>query len=503
MTAITRPVRTRVAPSPTGDPHVGTAYIALINYCFAKKHGGEFLLRIEDTDQARSTPQSEKMILESLRWLGLSWDEGPDVGGPHGPYRQSERSPIYTAHCDQLLAEGHAFKCYCTPEKLAASRAAQIAAKQPPKYDGTCLSINSDDTAKLDSEGVPHVVRMKIPAEGKCIVQDTLRGEIEFEYSVVDMQVLMKSDGLPTYHLANVVDDHLMGITHVMRGEEWISSAPKHLLLYQYFGWEPPVLTHLPLLRNADKSKLSKRKNPTSILYYQRAGYLPQAMQNLLGLFIKSAREEDEKTSLQTLIDEFDVHNISLGGPVFDASKLDWLNGRYLREELSVSEFLDAVKAWALNDSYLTPIAEMAQARITKMSDLGGLTAMFFMNRIDGMTAERLRDGVKLEQDTQRAAYTIALQQFDSMIAWNKEGVEASLRRTAEVLDAKLKDVIRLFYIAITGSAQGVPLFDAITHLGRDIIRERLRHAMELLGPATSKEVKAWTDLLTAPPKAE
>ena len=288
-----------------------------------------------------------------------------------------------------------------------------------------------------------------------------------------------------------------------MRGEEWISSAPKHLLLYQYFGWEPPVLTHLPLLRNADKSKLSKRKNPTSILYYQRAGYLPQAMQNFLGLFIKSASEEDEKTSLQTLIDEFDVHNISLGGPVFDTSKLDWLNGRYLREELSVSEFLDAVKAWALNDSYLTPIAEMAQARITKMSDLGGLTAMFFMNRIDGMTAERLRDGVKLEQDAQRAAYTIALQQFDGMIAWNKEGVEASLRRTAEVVDAKLKDVIRPFYIAITGSAQGVPLFDAITHLGRDIIRERLRHAMELLGPATSKEAKAWTDLLTAPPKAE
>ncbi len=503
MTATPRPVRTRVAPSPTGDPHVGTAYIALINYCFAKKHGGEFLLRIEDTDQARSTPQSETMILESLRWLGLSWDEGPDVGGPHGPYRQSERSAIYTEHCDRLLADGHAFKCYCTPEKLAAARAAQMAAKQPPKYDGTCLSLTADDTAKLDAAGTPHVVRMKIPTTGKCIVHDTLRGEIEFEYSVIDMQVLMKSDGLPTYHLANVVDDHLMEITHVMRGEEWISSAPKHLLLYQYFGWEPPVLTHLPLLRNADKSKLSKRKNPTSILFYQRAGYLPQAMQNFLGLFIKSASEEDEKTSLQELIDGFDVHNISLGGPVFDTSKLDWLNGRYLREELSVSEFLDAVKAWALNDAYLTPIAEMAQARITKLSDLGGLTAMFFMNRIDGMTADRLRDGVKLDQDQQRAAYTIALQQFDNMIGWNKEGVEAALRRTAEVLDAKLKDVIRPFYIAVTGNAQGVPLFDAITHLGRDIIRERLRHAMELLGPATSKEAKAWSDLLAAPRPTE
>jgi glutamyl-tRNA synthetase len=493
---VSPPVRTRVAPSPTGDPHVGTAYIALINYCFAKKHGGEFLLRIEDTDQARSTPQSEKMILESLKWLGLRWDEGPDVGGPHGPYRQSERSAIYTEHCDRLLADGHAFKCYCTSEKLTDMRRHQIASKQPPKYDGTCLTLTDADRAKLDADGVSHVVRMKIPTEGKCIVNDTLRGEIEFEYAVVDMQVLMKSDGLPTYHLANVVDDHLMGITHVMRGEEWISSAPKHLLLYEYFGWQPPVLTHLPLLRNADKSKLSKRKNPTSILFYQRAGYLPQAMQNFLGLFIKSASEEDEKTSLQDLIDGFDVHNISLGGPVFDTSKLDWLNGRYLREALNTAQFLDAVKTWALNDDFLTPIAEMAQSRITKLSDLGALVGMFFMNRLDGMTAETLRDGVKLDQDQQRIAYTLALQQFDAMIEWNKDGVEASLRRTAEVLDAKLKDIIRPMYIAITGQPQGVPLFDAIVHLGRDIIRERLRHAMELLGPATKKEAEAWLALL-------
>lgn len=502
MTAIPRPVRTRVAPSPTGDPHVGTAYIALINYCFAKKHGGEFLLRIEDTDQLRSTPQSEAMILESLKWLGLSWDEGPDVGGPHGPYRQSERSAIYTEYCDRLLADGHAFKCYCTSEKLTAMRRHQIAAKQPPKYDGTCLSLTGADRGKLDAEGVPYVVRMKIPTEGKCIVQDTLRGEIEFEYAVVDMQVLMKSDGLPTYHLANIVDDHLMGITHVMRGEEWISSAPKHLLLYQYFGWEPPVLTHLPLLRNADKSKLSKRKNPTSILFYQRAGYLPQAMLNFLGLFIKSASEEDEKTSLRDLIDGFDIHDISLGGPVFDTSKLDWLNGRYLREELSTAQFLDAVKAWALNDEYLTPIAEMAQSRITKLSDLGGLTSMFFMNRIDGLTADQLSDGVKLHHDQLRTAYMLTLQQFDGLVEWNKLGVETSLRRTAEVLNAKLKDVIRPMYIAITGQPQGVPLFDAITHLGRDLTRERLRHAMELLGPASKKEAEAWTALLTTP-KAE
>jgi glutamyl-tRNA synthetase len=225
-------------------------------------------------------------------------------------------------------------------------------------------------------------------------------------------------------------------------------------------------------------------------------------MQNFLGLFIKSASEEDEKTALQDLIDGFDVHNISLGGPVFDTSKLDWLNGRYLREELNTGQFLDAIKAWALNDTYLTPIAEMAQARITKLSDLGGLVGMFFMNRIEGITETALRDGVKLEADLQRAAYTLTLQQFDALIEWDKAGVEASLRRTAEVLEVKLKDVIRPMYLALTGQAQGVPLFDAIVHLGRDIIRERLRHAMELLGPATKKEAEAWAALLLAEPKS-
>lgn len=501
--ATARPIRTRVAPSPTGDPHVGTAYIALINYCFAKKHGGQFLLRIEDTDQVRSTRESEDKILDSLRWMGLSWDEGPDVGGPHGPYRQSDRSAIYTEHCNRLLNDGHAFKCYCTPDELASMRAQQMAAKQPPKYDGRCSKLSQAECAKRDAAGVSHVVRMIVPDEGVCVVQDTLRGAIEFEYSVIDMQVLMKSDGLPTYHLANVVDDHLMGITHVMRGEEWISSAPKHLLLYQYFGWEPPVLTHLPLLRNADRSKLSKRKNPTSILYYQRAGYLPAAMQNFLGLFIKSASEEDEKTSLQDLIDGFDVHNISLGGPVFDTSKLDWLNGRYMREELSTDGFMDEVRKWALNDAYLRPIAEMTQSRIVRLSDLGGLVAPFFMNRIEGLTADKLRDGVKLELDQQRAAYTLALQQFDAMIVWNKDGVDAALRATASALEIKLKDMIRAFYLAVLGSPQGVPLFDAITHLGRDTLRERLRHAMELLGPATKKETEAWAALLVAAEMSE
>ena len=493
-----RPVRTRVAPSPTGDPHVGTAYIALMNWLFAKRHGGQFLLRIEDTDQARSTRASEDMILASLRWLGLGWDEGPDVGGPHGPYRQSERSAIYTDHCDRLLNQGDAFRCFCSPERLDAMRKAQMKAGEPPRYDGHCLTLSDADIAAKTAAGRPFTVRMKVPTEDVCVVHDALRDPIEIEWAKVDMQVLMKSDGLPTYHLANVVDDHLMGISHVIRGEEWISSAPKHLLLYRYFGWEPPVLAHLPLLRNADRSKLSKRKNPTSILYYQRAGYLPGALLNFLGLFARSVAEGDELASLDQMVDDFALENISLGGPVFDTAKLDWLNARHIRETLDLEGFADAIREWALNPAYLMPIAELAQSRITKLGDLGGLTAFFFMNRIEGMSAEKLRD-VKLTEEQQRQAYQLALWQFDRLAAFDKPGVEAVLRAVAEQVGAKFKDAVRAFYIAITGSPQSVPLFDSITHLGRDIARERLRHALELLGPPSSKEAKAWEALMAAP----
>ena len=491
-------VRTRVAPSPTGDPHVGTAYIALMNWLFAKKHGGQFILRVEDTDQARSTPQSERMILEALRWLGLGWDEGPDVGGPHGPYRQSERTALYREHAEKLEADGNAFKCYCTAERLDAMRKAQMKAGEPPRYDGRCLTQEGRAEAKSESPDGAFVLRMKVPNDGFCTFEDELRDDpISIEWSRVDMQILMKSDGFPTYHMANVVDDHAMGITHVIRGEEWISSVPKHELLYQYFGWQPPKWAHLPLLRNADKSKLSKRKNPTSILFFQRAGYLPEALINFLGLAAKSASEGDEMTSLADLREDFALTNISLGGPVFDVGKLDWLNARYLRETMDAPAFLDRVRAWALNEDYLLPIAEMAQSRIEKLGDLGGLTAMFFQNRLD-IDEAKLRD-VKIEAEQQRQAYQLALWQFDRLPEWDKPSVEGALRDTAAKLDLKFKFMVRAFFIAITGSPTSVPLFEATVHLGRDIVRERLRHALELLGPPSKKELKAWEELLARP----
>jgi glutamyl-tRNA synthetase len=476
-------VRTRVAPSPTGDPHVGTAYVALVNYCFAKQHGGEFVLRIEDTDRARSTAESERVILAALRWCGLSWDEGPDVGGPFGPYRQSERSSIYAKYAAELLARGHAFKCFCTPQRLEEMRVAQRAAGKPSRYDGLCLTYSPEEVARREAAGEPYVVRLRVPDEGVCVVSDLRRGPIEFEYASVDMQVLIKSDGLPTYHLANVVDDHLMEITHVFRGEEWVSSAPKHLLLYSYFGWQPPQLMHLPLLRNPDKSKLSKRKNPTGILFFREMGYLPEALVNFLALLANAPGEgEDELMDLDEIVRRFTVEHVPTGGPVFDLAKLDWLNGRYIRERLDPASFVERVREWAASPERLTRIAELAAPRIERLSDLGPLLAFLFSGRLT-LGAQAFA-GVKLDADSTRRVFAQALEEFDALPAWNASGVESVITRIAAGLERKTRDVARPFYVAITGSGTSIPLYDSMELLGRDLVRERLRNALKVLEAA-------------------
>jgi glutamyl-tRNA synthetase len=483
-------VRTRIAPSPTGDPHVGTAFVGLINYCFAKRNGGQFILRIEDTDRVRSTQASERVILEALQWLGITWDEGPGVPGPYGPYRQSERLEIYREHADILLREGHAFRCYCTSERLEEMRAEQTAQKLPPRYDGRCLGLTAAEIGMNEAAGTASVVRMKVPDQGSAVVNDLLRGPVAFEWATVDMQVLLKSDGWPTYHLANVVDDHLMKITHVMRGEEWLPSAPKHVLLYQYFGWDMPELCHLPLLRNADRSKLSKRKNPTSILFYRRMGYLPEALMNFLGILANAPHEGEEMLDLAQLVAAFDPKHIPIGGPVFDVAKLDWLNGRYLREKNDEKEFLDQVRRWTFNEEYLGKIAPLAQSRVERLSDLGPLLAFFFAGRLP-MTAEQLRGG-KLDDDTVRKAIAVGLWEIDKLPEWNVEAIERLLRDAAEKLNVKFRDVVRPFYAAITGSPTSVPLFNAMDILGRDICRERLRVALQVLGGVSKAEERAW-----------
>jgi glutamyl-tRNA synthetase len=497
LSDIAAPVRTRVAPSPTGDPHVGTAYVALVNYIFAKQNRGTFLLRIEDTDRVRSTRESERAILASLRWLGLTWDEGPDIGGPHGPYRQSDRIAIYARYAGELIAGGHAFRCFCSPERLASMREAQRLAKQPPRYDGHCLKLDGAQVDALTTEGVPSVVRLKVPDCGVCVVDDLRRGPIEFEWHTVDMQVLVKSDGMPTYHLANVVDDHLMRITHVFRGEEWVSSAPKHLLLYEYFGWQAPKLMHLPLLRNPDKSKLSKRKNPTSILFYERMGYLPEALLNFLGLLLVSSAQGEEVMTLEALEQRFDLANITLGGPVFDVPKLDWLNGRYIRE-LGPGELLERTRAWGYAPERVVRILDLAQQRIERLSDLGELTAFFFAGRLTALTKDRLLDS-KMQPEFVRQALALAMWGLDVERHFDRSAIERVLKGAATALGQKFRDLARVYYVAVTGSPTSVPLFESMELLGRDIVRERLRGALELVGSPSAAEQKAWR--ATLPPE--
>jgi glutamyl-tRNA synthetase len=483
-------VRTRVAPSPTGDPHVGTAYVALFNYCFAKQHGGQFILRIEDTDQVRSSRQSEQAILDALRWVGIPWDEGPDIGGPHGPYRQSERSAIYQEHAAILVDRGHAFHCFCTRSELDEMRRTQVAAGQDPGYDGRCGRIAPGDTHRRLANGEASVVRMRVPREGVCEVADVLRGTIEIPWSKVDYQVLLKADGLPTYHLANVVDDHLMGITHVMRGEEWINSAPKHLLLYAAFGWEAPVLCHLPLLRNPDKSKLSKRKNPTSILWYRQMGYLPEALLNYLGTLALTLSAEDERLSLPQMVDAFAMDKIGLGGPVFDLQKLAWLSGRWMREGLDVEQFADRVAEWALNRKNLMRLAPLIQPRVSRLSEVADHAAYLFQSQVS--VDPTLLVDTKINREQVRRAFQMASWQMSALREWDKAGIEAGMRVLADGLGVKLRDLLRPFYVALSGRSAALPLYDSMEYLGRDVSRARVTDALNVLGAPSKNELKAW-----------
>jgi glutamyl-tRNA synthetase len=483
-------VRTRVAPSPTGDPNVGTAYIALFNYAFAKQHEGKFILRIEDTDQARSTPESEKMIMEALRWLGLDWDEGPDCGGDYGPYRQSERSAIYQKYAEKLVADGNAFYCFATAEELEQMRAEQQAAGLRPKYDGRGLKHSAEDIEQRLAAGEPYVIRMKVPESGSFKFNDHLRGEVEIPWEQVDMQVLMKQDGLPTYFLANVVDDHLMGITHVFRGEEWLPSAPKLLQLYNYLGWEAPVLGHMPLLRNPDKSKLSKRKNPTSILYYQRMGYLPEALLNYLGRMGWSMPDESEKFTLDQMIANFDIKRVSLGGPVFDPEKLDWLNGLWIREELSDDQFIAELQKWAFNESYLRQMLPHIKSRVERFSQVAPLANFMYSGLLD--LPETAFTDLALEQEQLRKVLQFTAWEMDALRHWDKEHIFPALKALAKAMDIKMKDFMAPIFTAIAGTTSTFSVVDAMAILGPDLSRARLRQASATVGGPSKKEAKRW-----------
>lgn len=478
--APTKPVRVRIAPSPTGDPHVGTAYIALFNYVFAKRHGGKFVLRIEDTDQARARGDSEGMIFDALKWLGLSWDEGPDIGGPFGPYRQSERAAIYQEHAAVLIAKGKAYRCFCSSERLAALRAEQMAAKKNPGYDRHCRHLAADESAKRAASGEAHTVRLATPLEGSVVVNDTLRGEVVFDVTQIDDQVLMKSDGLPTYHLANVVDDHLMQITHVIRAEEWITSTPKHVLLYQAFGWEPPAFFHMPLLRNADKSKISKRKNPVSINYYRDAGIFPHALVNFLGTMGWSFGDDREMFSIDEMTDVFSWTRMSLGGPVFNLEKLVWLNEKYLHQ-LSSEQLVDSLLGWRLRRDYLVQIAPLIRERIRKLDEFIPATEYFFAGDLDYTPV--LSDMTWAENTPSEISKGLLayVDRCEALEAWTAAALEAEARVWSEQAGFKSKNAFMLLRLAATGRKASPPLFETIAVLGKEVMRRRLRMAAEAI----------------------
>ena len=493
-------VRVRSAPSPTGAPHVGTAYIALFNRAFARAQGGHYLLRIEDTDQTRSRSEYETQLLNSLKWLGLDWDEGPDIGGPHGPYRQSERLDIYQSHAKRLVEEGHAYHCFCTPERLQELRGQQAKDGGRMGYDGHCRDLSQGEVERQLGSSASHVIRLKMPREGSCQFEDRHRGSISFDYENLDDQILLKSDGFPTYHLAVVVDDHEMGITHVIRGEEWINSMPKHLVLYECFGWQPPDHTHLPLLLNPDRSKMSKRRNPTSVEYYRAAGYLPQAMLNYMALMayppISGGDGDEEKFDFDTLVGHFDLGRLNMGGSVFDLDKLSWLNGRYIREDLSAAQLLEELKSWSLNDEYVQQMMPLMQERMDTLGDFIPKCGFFFARDVNA-SGEDLTGAIKREVDEIVQMIQTVVWSMDAIKAWNRDSVEAALARVAAFWEWPIRDITKPLFIAIMGQSSGPPLYESVALLGIDMTRVRLRSAIDALGGLSKKKErsleKKWT----------
>ena len=490
-------VRVRIAPSPTGDPHVGTAYIGLFNYAFAKHNQGDFLLRIEDTDRTRFSGDSEQQIFDSMKWLGLNYDEGPDVGGDKGPYRQSERFHIYKEYAEKLVEKGEAYYCFCTSERLQKLRDRQVAMKQAPGYDGHCRNLTAEEVKSKLEAGEAYVIRLRMPSEGETIVKDELRGNIIFENSKIDDQVLLKSDGFPTYHLANIVDDYLMGITHVIRAEEWIASTPKHIQLYKAFAWEEPKWYHMPLLRNADKTKISKRKNPVSLNYYREEGYLREGLLNFLALMGWSLGGDKEIFTLDEMIENFSFDRISLGGPVFDLVKLGWVNNHHMRLK-DIDELTKLALPYYIAKGYykdenlseveynkLKRIVEITREGAQTLKELPELSSIYFedefelpiidetMNKKERKSIEKLKSSLEAEIGKKSIGLFV-----EKMSKQNEDISEEEAKTILTELQEELGEgpgaVIMPLRAVVTGKARGADLYTVISIIGKKRTLDRV-----------------------------
>lgn len=475
-------VRLRFAPSPTGYVHVGSLRTALYNFLFARHHKGKLILRVEDTDQSRFVEGAVENLLDALSWSGIDYDEGPEKDGEYGPYFQSQRRDIYREKIDILLEKGHAYPCFCKAERLETMRKERITRNEPPgMYDGTCRHIpKAEALQRMMKE--EHTIRLKIPGEGETIVPDLIRGNVKFQNSTIDDQILIKSDGFPTYHLANVVDDHLMGITHVIRGEEWLPSTPKHVLLYRFFGWEMPEFAHLPLLLNPDRSKLSKRQGDVAVEDYRKKGILPQALINFVALLGWSPGEEDREIfDLEEMISAFSLERINKSGAVFDMDKLEWMNGVYLRT-LPEQEYVNHALQWFAengrpleNNETNRQIVLSLRERINTFSELKEKTDLFFSETINYYSPDALN---WIEKETSKKIFIILLQELENYSDISLDTFKQLMKSVQKKSGVKGKELWMPVRAAITGMTEGPELPVVIQILGRDKVAAFLKQAI-------------------------
>jgi glutamyl-tRNA synthetase len=486
---MTEPVRVRFAPSPTGFPHVGGMRTALFNWLLARHTGGRFILRIEDTDVTRRVEGAVEYIMEGLRWLGLEWDEGPDVGGDYGPYFQSQRLPLYQEAAARMVAQGDAYYCYCPPDRLEAMRKEQTARKQPPGYDRCCRDLPPEERARQEAGSAARVVRFRVPFEGQTRFTDIVYGDVAFENSTIDDFVMLKSDGYPTYHLANVVDDHAMKISHVIRGEEWISSTPRHLLMYQALGYEPPQYAHCPLIFGPDRAKLSKRHGDVSILEFRGNGYLPEAMLNFIALIGWSLDDRTEIMTCRQIIESFALERISKTGAVFNREKLEWMNGVYIRgldiDDLArrarpfLEKGLPAVVRRPLDADYVRRIMPLVQERTKRLTELPALTRFFFIEELEYDAA--LLVGKGMTRESALRALAESLPRLEARPAFDEAALEGLLRPLAEELGLKAGQLFSALRTAVTGETATPPLFQTMVVLGKERCVKRIGQAIEKL----------------------
>ncbi|MFC1898407.1 glutamate--tRNA ligase [Candidatus Cloacimonadota bacterium] len=468
-------IRVRFAPSPTGYLHVGGLRTALYDYLYARKVGGKFVLRIEDTDQVRYVDGAVENLIKSLKMVGLEYDEGPDVGGEFGPYFQSERTELYKAHAQELMDNDAAYRCFCTPEELTKQREEQKAKGLDTRYDGRCRKLTKEEIEAKMTNDEPYTIRLKVPQEGEIVFYDIVRDRVAFGWETVDDQVLIKSDGFPTYHLANVVDDHLMGISHVIRGEEWLPSTPKHIFMYQVFGWKPPKWIHLPLILNPDKSKLSKRQGDVATEDFLKKGFLPEALLNFIALLGWHPAGDRELFTLDELVQEFSLKRLTKAGSVFDLEKLKWMNSHYLKTletgyiAIKAKPFFEAAGIDISDKEKFEQIIEFAKERATTLADLPELTKSFYLDLDFSEEDKEL-----IETEMSQNVYKFWFEKLTEIEDINDASINALLHQTTDATGAKGKNLYFPIRLALFGSVHGPELPMIINILGLEKSLERL-----------------------------